>query len=431
MQTVAFHTLGCKVNQYDTQAMLEAFQKAGYQVVPFEDKADVYVINTCTVTGTGDKKSMQLLRRIQRVNPKSEIVLAGCLAQRKGKELLETGARLIIGTQNRGHVVSYLEQAVAGNTQMVAVDSLEKISYESLAVTSHHGYTRAVMKIQEGCNRYCTYCIIPSVRGPVRSRNLDEIKKEALALAQTGFSEVVLTGIHIASYGLDLPSGESIVDVLGLFEEIEGITRVRLGSLEPNIVTDDFLKVLQSSQKICPQFHLALQSGSDTVLKRMGRRYSVESFLSSIEKLRSLFPLAAFTTDVLVGFPGESEEEFQQTYQTCARAGFSHMHVFPYSPREGTPAATFKDQVSKKVKDERVATLIDLNQKLSLAYRQDKLLNTIQPVLFEEEQNDTYIVGYTPQYIPVWLPPTNQVTLGKTYPICLEKTFKDGFIGKL
>ncbi len=431
MHTIAFHTLGCKVNQYDTQAMLEAFQSKGYHIVPFNEKADVYLINTCTVTGTGDKKSLQLLRRIQRNNPDAEIILAGCLAQRKGKDLLSTGARLIIGTQNRSQVASLFEEALLTNSQIVAVSTLEKTPFEPLSVTNHHGYTRAVMKIQEGCNRHCTYCIIPSVRGPIRSRSLEEIKKEALTLASSGFSEIVITGIHIGSYGLDLTKGESLIDVLQVFESIPLIKRVRLGSLEPNLITQSFLQGLSSLTKLCPQFHLALQSGSNTVLKRMGRRYSQEDFQTAVKALRLLYPDAAFTTDVLVGFPGETQEEFEETFSFCKTIGFSHMHVFPYSPREGTPAAGFKGQLSKNIKDARVRKLIDLNKALSLQYRNHHLLNTIQPVLFEEEENSGLVIGYTPQYIPVWVENFPNSLLGTIQNISLHTLYQEGFKGRL
>ncbi|NLB91572.1 MAG: tRNA (N(6)-L-threonylcarbamoyladenosine(37)-C(2))-methylthiotransferase MtaB, partial [Clostridiales bacterium] len=400
MKTVAFHTLGCKVNQYDTQAMVELFQKADYHVIPFTEHADIYVLNTCTVTNTGDKKSLQLARRILRNHPDSHLVLAGCLSQRIGEELASTGARLIIGTQHRNQIVSLLETAIRENKQVVAVSSLADAEYEPLHISGHQQHTRAVMKIQEGCNRYCTYCIIPYVRGPIRSRTLESIQKEAMALAQAGFCEVVITGIHLGSFGLDLATKKTLAEILPIFESIDDIKRIRLGSLEPNTITPEFLKALASSTKICPQFHLALQSGSNTVLKRMGRRYTKEEFLMSINALRTLFPQAAFTTDVLTGFPGETEEEFAETIDTCTKAAFSHMHIFPYSPRKGTPAASFPNQITKKEKDRRVSTLLSLNDVLSKNYLQ-KLFSSVQPVLFEEKTLcDTYI-GYTPQYVSV------------------------------
>ncbi|MBQ7850861.1 MAG: MiaB/RimO family radical SAM methylthiotransferase, partial [Clostridia bacterium] len=310
MKTVAFHTLGCKVNQYDTQAMLEKFRAAGYEVVPFEGEANVYVINTCTVTGTGDKKSMQLTRRLRREHPDSQIILAGCLAQRKGKELLETGARLIIGTQHRNEVVTLLEKAVAEGTAISAVNELnETTPFEELSIASQDEHTRATLKIQEGCNNHCTYCIIPSVRGPIRSRPLAEITAETKRLAAAGFTEIVLTGIHLSSYGKDWKDGTTLLDAIRAVHAVEGVQRIRLGSLEPTIATEEFARTLAMMTKVCPQFHLALQSGSDTVLARMARRYNMRMYMEAVANLRAAFPMAAFTTDVLTAFPGETEEE--------------------------------------------------------------------------------------------------------------------------
>ena len=269
------------------------------------------------------------------------------------------------------------------------------------------------------------------MRGPIRSRPLEEIKKEAHALAQGGFSEVVITGIHITSYGLDLEEEVNLTDVLAIFESISQIKRVRLGSLEPVIVTDAFLQKIKDFSKVCPQFHLALQSGSNTVLKRMGRRYTKEEFLTAVNSLRKIYPQAAFTTDVLTGFPGETQEEFEQTLDTCRKAGFYHMHVFPYSPREGTPAAGFKDQVSKQVKEERVAKLIALGQELSLAYRSKALMGTLQPVLFEEKRSDGFYTGYTPQYVPVYVAKNPSISLGSICLVRLTGLMEEGFTAEV
>ena len=334
MNTVAFHTLGCKVNQYDTQAMLELFRAAGYAVVPFSENADVYVVNTCTVTGTGDKKSLQLARRLRREHPESEIILCGCLAQRKGEALLDTGARLILGTQRRSEVVTLLEKAVREGVQICAVDALTtQTPFESLTITDQEVHTRAILKIQEGCNNRCTYCIIPSVRGPIRSRPLEEVAAEARRLADTGFRELVLTGIHLSSYGRDLEGGVTLLDAIQAVQAIPGVVRIRLGSLEPTIATEEFSARLAAMDKVCPQFHLALQSGSDTVLARMARRYNARMYRAAVENLRRAFPHAAFTTDVLTGFPGETEEEYQETRDMIRFVGYAKIHVFPYSQR--------------------------------------------------------------------------------------------------
>ena len=368
-KTVCFSTLGCKVNQYDTQAMLERFEASGYRVVPDSAPADVCVVNTCTVTGTGDQKSMQLARRLQRRNPGAELVITGCLAQRMGAELRSTGARLILGTQYRASVVELLERAVAENIQLVAVEALEAAPFEPLSIHSHEGHTRAVMKIQEGCDNRCTYCVIPSVRGNVRSRPLDDVRAEAEALAKAGFAELVLTGVHLTSYGRDLPGELSLADATAA-ACVPGIARVRLGSLEPRVASERFVARVRELAPLCPQFHLALQSGSDAVLRRMKRGYNTAQFLSAVERLRAAYPTAAFTTDVIVGFPGETEDEFRQTLDFCKLVGFSKLHVFPYSPRQGTPAADMPDQIAKAEKESRVHRLMEAGERLSRAYRE-------------------------------------------------------------
>ena len=366
-RTVAFHTLGCKVNQYDTQAMRERFEQAGYRTVDFEQEADVYVVNTCTVTGTGDKKSMQIIRRCHRQNPLAAIVVTGCLAQRAADSLTLPGVRLVLGTQRRGEVVELLEQALMQDCALIAVESLRRAPFEHLTVHAHEGHTRATMKIQEGCDRWCTYCIIPSVRGPIRSRPLDEIRAEAQSLADAGFAEAVLTGIHLTSYGRDLEDGTTLLNAIRAVHEVEGIRRIRLGSLEPVIVTPEFVAGIAALPKVCHQFHLALQSGSDTVLARMHRRYTSGEFLAACALLREAFDDCALTTDVMTGFPGETPEEFAQTKETCRRAGFSRMHVFPYSEREGTKAAQMPGSVPRRLREERARELIALGRDLEQA----------------------------------------------------------------
>lgn len=396
--TVRFYTLGCKVNQYDSEAMLEAFVQRGYTPAPPGAPADVYVVNTCTVTGTGDQKSMQAARRFKRQNPAGELVLAGCLAQRMGEKLLDTGARLIIGTQYRARVAELLEEAVEKQTRIVAVDSLTSAPFEPLSIRAHEGHTRAVMKIQEGCDNRCTYCIIPSVRGGVRSKPVADVAAEARVLADAGFAELVLTGIHLTSYGRDLPAGTSLTDAIRAVHEVPGVRRVRLGSLEPVAVTQAFVDAAAGLPKLCPQFHLALQSGSDAVLARMKRRYNTAQFWAAAQRLRAAFPGVALTTDVIVGFPGETEEEFAQTLAFCERVGFMRLHVFPFSSREGTPAADMSGQVPKAVKEARVRALIALGETLAKQYR-EALLGTTQPVLLEETLDGGRMAGYTPQYV--------------------------------
>ncbi len=402
-KTVRFYTLGCKVNQYDGEAMLEQFLERGYRTADDGVPADVFVVNTCMVTGTGEQKSMQAVRRFRRENPDGELIIAGCLAQHKGEALRATGARLILGVQYRGDVVGLFENAVAENTQTVAVDSLSHIAFEPLSIRGHQGHTRALMKIQEGCDNRCTFCIVPSVRGGIRSRPVADIRREAEALSEAGFLEAVLTGVHLSSYGRDLPDQPSLAAAIAAVAESHGIRRIRLGSLEPVVVDDAFLRALAGQPKLCPQFHLALQSGSDTVLARMKRRYNTEQFLRAAQKLRGVFPDAALTTDVIVGFPGETDDEFAQTVSFCQTVGFMKIHVFPYSAREGTPAAVMPGQVPKQIKDERVKALMQTAAELSRAYRR-RMLHTVQPVLLEERRRDGQLAGYTPQYIPVVLP---------------------------
>ena len=429
MKTVAFHTLGCKVNQYDTQAMLEKFRAAGYEIVPFEAAADVYVINTCTVTGTGDKKSLQLTRRLRREHPESHIILAGCLAQRKGEELLETGARLIIGTQHRDKVVELLEKAVKDGP-LSAVNELNAATpFEELTITAQDEHTRATLKIQEGCNNHCTYCIIPSVRGPIRSRSLSNIREETQRLAQAGYTEIVLTGIHLTSYGRDLKDGTTLLDAIRAVHEVEGVQRIRLGSLEPTVATVEFSQALVAMPKVCPQFHLALQSGSNTVLARMARRYNMDMYMQAVANLRACFPLAAFTTDVLTCFPGETEAEYEETRQVIRDVGYAKIHVFPYSPREGTKAAVMPGQLSKDVKERRTRDLIALGEETAAAY-QARWAGRESTVLIEEKIGDTWH-GYTPEYIPVTLADCPACVPGRIAAVRLTASTPEGMAGEL
>ncbi len=427
-RTVAFHTLGCKVNQYDSQAMLELLRAAGWTAVPFSSDADVYVINTCTVTGVGDKKSMQLARRVAREHPDSALVLCGCLAQRRGEGLLrETGAALVLGTQHRGQIVPLLERALKQGP-VCAIESLpDGIPYEPLRASVQDGHTRAVMKIQEGCGNRCTYCIIPSVRGPVRSRPPEDVAEEARALAEAGFRELVLTGIHLTSYGRDLPGETGLLDAIRLVHGVPGVARIRLGSLEPTVATRSFTQALKALPKVCPQFHLALQSGSDTVLRRMARRYSMRMYRESAANLREAFPDCALTTDILTGFPGETEEEFRETCAVIREIGFARIHVFPFSPREGTKAAAMPGQLTRETKEARVRALIAIGEETSRAWRACRI-GRVSEVLLEEAQNSCFS-GYTPDYIQVTVPQLPGLQSGQLIPVRLESLTADGMTG--
>ncbi len=432
MNTVAFHTLGCKVNQYDTQAMEELLINAGYISVPFQSDADIYVINTCTVTGTGDRKSLQLARRIRREHPDALLVLCGCLAQRQGARLQEeTGAHLVLGTQFRGQIVQLLDRVRKDNAPVCAVSPLPSaMPFEPLNITRTSGHTRATVKIQEGCGNHCTYCIIPSVRGPIRSRRPEDLRKEALRLRDNGFSEIVLTGIHLASYGKDWPDASlSLLDAIRTVHELDGIERIRLGSLEPGIATEEFCRALKSLPRVCPQFHLALQSGSDTVLARMKRRYNTSQYLAAVSRLRDVYPHAALTTDILTGFPGETVEEFRQTCSFISRVGFSRIHVFPYSPREDTPAACMPGQLSPAVKEQRARELIALGDHAARQYRETWLGR--EALLLPEEKNNGCWEGYTPEYIRVTLPPEAECRSGHTVRVRLTGFTREGMSAEL
>ena len=423
MPTVAFHTLGCKVNQYDAQAMLELFEKKGYTPVAFQEKADVYVIMTCTVTGTGDKKSLQAVRRAIRQNPEANVVIAGCLAQRDGEKLLETtAARLVIGNARRMEVVELLEDAVQNNQRLAAVEDVLRIAYEPLTISAHEGHTRAVLKIQEGCDRYCTYCIIPYVRGGIRSRQPKDIAQEARRLAVAGFSELVLTGIHLTSYGRDL-GGIALMDAIRACMQ-QGVERIRLGSLEPVIVTEEFVQQLKETP-VCPQFHLALQSGCDGVLQRMRRRYTTAEFRTACALLREAFPGCAITTDVICGFPQETEGEFEETCAFCREIGFARMHVFPYSARTGTKAAQMSGQVQKAVREERARRLIAIGNELNRQYRTDLIGRDVQVLC--EEIIDGAATGYTDTYIPCRF---DNGEPGEMYTVRITDLTDDGVTGE-
>ena len=412
MPTVAYHTLGCKVNQYDTQAMEELLSSAGFTTVPFPGPADIYLINTCTVTGTGDKKSLQLARKLKREHPACTLILCGCLAQLKGEALLSSGADLVIGTQYRGRVVSLLNRVLQEKKPLSFVEPLpESMPYEPLHVTDCQEHTRAVLKIQEGCRNRCSYCIIPSVRGPIRSRPLDDIAAEAARLSAAGFREIVLTGIHLSSYGKDFTPRLSLLDVLEVLEKTDGILRVRLGSLEPGIATESFASSLVRFGKLCPQFHLALQSGSDSVLRRMRRQYLTADYLSAVSRLRRYFPDAAFTTDILTGFPGETEEEYHETREFIRKVGFARIHVFPFSPRPGTPAADLPGQLSDTVKQARSRELIALGKEVALCWQRQ--WTGRETVLLPEEKVDGCWEGYSPDYLRIRLRPDDGCVSGE------------------
>ena len=430
MRKIAAHTLGCKVNQYDTQAMLELFRQAGYSVISMNEDADVYLINTCTVTGVGDKKSLQLIRKNRREHPDSRLIICGCMAQQRGEELLSLGADLILGTQNRGKVVDLLHEAEALGTPLCAVAPLrDSAPFEPLRVSTQDDHTRAVLKIQEGCRNHCTYCIIPSVRGPIRSRPLHEIRDEVRRLRDAGFLEIVLTGIHLSSYGKDFSPAASLSDAIRAVQETEGILRIRLGSLEPGIATEAFAADMKKTDKLCPQFHLALQSGSDAVLARMKRQYNTAQYLRAVENLRRVFPHAAFTTDILTGFPGESESEYRETEEMIRKVGFARIHVFPYSARPGTPAAAMDGQLPPALKEERARNLIAVGNAVAREYLRS-WIGRESTILPEEQVNGCW-EGYTPEYIRVRMAPDAPCSAGVPAGIRLTAVESRGMRGEI
>ena len=430
MKKIAAHTLGCKVNQYDTQAMLELFQREGFSVVSMNEAADIYLINTCTVTGIGDKKSLQLIRKNRREHPGSRLIICGCMAQQRGDELLSLGADLVLGTQNRGKVVDLLYEVEKRGEPLCAVAPLHEHSpFEPLSISAQNEHTRAVLKIQEGCRNRCTYCIIPSVRGPIRSRPLDDIREEVYRLSKAGYREIVLTGIHLSSYGKDFSPAASLIDAIRAVQEADSILRIRLGSLEPGIATESFAAALKETDKLCPQFHLALQSGSDTVLARMKRQYNTAQYLRAVDNLRQAFPHAAFTTDILTGFPGESESEFLETEEMIRKVGFARIHVFPYSPRPDTPAAVMADQLPPSVKEERARKLIAVGNTVAREYLCSWI--GMESFLLPEEQIDGCWEGYTPEYIRVRMKPDSPCSSGMPVRIRLTAVESRGMRGEM
>lgn len=403
---VALHNLGCKVNAYETEAMQQMLEAAGYEIVPFAPGADIYVINTCTVTNIADRKSRQMLHKAKKMNPEAVVVAAGCYVQ-TGKEKTENDPSidLIIGNNKKQDLVAILEQyrSDQGKRQEM-IDINHTKEYEELRIDRTEEHTRAYIKVQDGCNQFCTYCMIPFARGRVRSRKTSDVVPEVRRLAQSGCQEVVLTGIHLSSYGIDRKEdGENLLTLIKAVHQVEGIARIRLGSLEPGIVTEEFARELSQLPKVCPHFHLSLQSGCTETLKRMNRRYTAQEYKERCEILRKYYPAPALTTDVITGFPGETEEEFEQSREFVESISFYETHIFPYSKREGTKAAAMPDQIPEQVKKERSRQLIELGEKKRIAYM-NRFVGKVVEVLFEEQQEiggQVCWTGHTMEYLKV------------------------------
>ncbi len=422
MRKAALHNLGCKVNSYETEAMQQLLEDAGYEIVPFSEAADVYIINTCSVTNIADRKSRQMLHRAKKQNPDAVVVAAGCYVQAAAEELKKDAAvDIIIGNNKKTELVPILEAYFAGQEKEHVIAIGETHEYESLSISKIADHTRAFIKVQDGCNQFCSYCIIPYTRGRVRSRRPEEVVREVERLVEKGYQEIVLTGIHLSSYGVDFAEEEK-EDLLGLIRRlhpVKGLNRIRLGSLEPRIVTEEFAAELASMEKVCPHFHLSLQSGCDATLKRMNRHYTAAEFEERCEILRRAFKNPAITTDVIVGFPGETEEEFAQTKAYLERIHFYEMHIFKYSKRAGTRAAVMEDQVPEQVKAARSDVLLALEKEMSGQYRKNQI-GLWKDVLLEEKltvDGTDYMVGHTKEYVKVVVPYSenrkNQVAVGR------------------
>ena len=412
MKKVALHNLGCKVNAYETEAMQEMLEKEGYEIVPFKEGADIYIINTCTVTNIADRKSRQMLHRARKMNPDAIVVAAGCYVQAQENEHheLDSCIDIVIGNNKKQDLIQILDEYESKCKKEEVIDINHTNEYENLNLSRTGEHTRAYIKVQDGCNQFCSYCIIPFARGRVRSRSLEDVVQEVTTLSGNGYKEVVLTGIHLSSYGIDFEAQEAgkKTDLLTLIlavHEIPGIERIRLGSLEPRIITEEFAKTIAGLPKICPHFHLSLQSGCDATLKRMNRRYTTGEYYEKCELLRKYFDHPALTTDVIVGFPGETEEEFEESKAFVDKVNFYETHIFKYSKREGTRAAVMENQVPEQIKAERSAQLIELGAKKQEAYEKEMVGKNVEILVEEPAQiNGKEVqVGHTKEYIKVAL----------------------------
>jgi MiaB-like protein len=414
LKKVAFHTLGCKVNIYETEAMQELMQKAGYSIVDFDDKADIYVVNTCSVTNMADRKSRQMLHKAKKDNPDAVIVAVGCYVQAAAKSIKQDEKiDIIIGNNMKNKIADIINDYYEHqdpNTVDISGDFVLDISkikeYEEFRVLKHKEHTRAFIKIQDGCNQFCSYCIIPYTRGRVRSRSIEEIEKEVRDLVNAGYKEVILTGIHISSYGLDFEEKIQLIELVEKVAKVAGVERLRISSLEPRIITEEFVERLAKLDNFCPHFHLSLQSGSDNTLKAMSRRYDASEFKEGVRLIRKYFDMPALTTDIIAGFPGETEDDFTESLEYIRDIGFFELHVFPYSKREGTKAASMKETLSNKDKTRRVNLLLSMQEPIRRKFLEEKIGKEVE-VLIESEfehENKRYVLGHSKEYIKVALP---------------------------
>ena len=402
---VALHNLGCKVNAYEVEAMQQLLENAGYETVPFEEGADVYVINTCTVTNIADRKSRQMLHKAKKMNPDAIVVATGCYAQADTEKLKEdTAVDLILGNNQKTQIVEALEEYEKEHAKQVQVIEINHTKeYEELSISSTAEHVRAYIKVQDGCNQFCTYCIIPFARGRVRSRKIEEVLSEVETLAAKGYKEVVLTGIHLSSYGVDFPKEEreSLLSLIQAVSRVEGISRIRLGSLEPRIITEEFLEGIVKTGKVCPHFHLSLQSGCNKTLKNMNRRYSAQEYAEKCELIRKFYPAPALTTDVIVGFPQETEEDFEESYEFVKKIHFYETHIFKYSRRHGTKAASMDGQLTEAAKAQRSDQMLELHEIRAREYEEAMIGKKMELLLEEEIEIDggPWYVGHSREYV--------------------------------
>ena len=429
MKKAAFYTLGCKVNQYETEAMAELFASAGYEICDFNEKSDVYVINTCSVTNMGDRKSRQIIRRAKKTNPDAIIAVTGCYAQTSPDEVLSIdGVNIVIGTKDRKNIVSLVEELNTASSINHVSDIMSNHEFEELQIKQYSNRTRAFIKIQEGCNQFCSYCIIPYARGPVRSRPMDEVLQEIHELAANNFKEIILVGIHVASYGADLEN-TTLEDLIMAVDKIDGVERIRLSSIEPMTLNQAFIDNIKSSKKLCHHFHISLQSGCDATLKRMNRKYTTAQFKGIVDGLRAAFDDVAITTDIMVGFPAETDEEFNATVDFVREVSFADAHVFQYSRRKGTPAAKRPDQISPDTKEKRSKIIIAETQKTRDAFI-EKFIGKTMRVLFEQPAKDGLFEGKTDNYITVHAPSDTDLN-DQFRNVLLERNDNGIVIGKI
>jgi len=402
MKSVSFCTLGCKVNQYETEAMITLFKDRGYEIKAFDEVCDIYVINTCTVTGTGDQKSRQMIGRAHKKNPDAIVVVAGCYSQVAPDEVQKIdGVSLVLGNKDKKRIVDMIEEYMSGSEQKKCLvsDIMKQREYEEMWISTYEDKTRAFVKIEDGCIEFCSYCMIPYARGPVRSRPLDSISEEVAALVSNGYKEIVLTGIHIGSYGRDL-DGKTLIDAIIAAHSVDGTERIRLGSVEPRVLTEEFVDKISKMDKICDHFHISLQSGCDKTLQNMNRKYTTDEYRKAVERLRKTFGNPAITTDIITGFPGETDEDFEESLKFMKEISFSEVHVFPYSPRKGTKAAAMDCQIEKSVREKRAKLMIEEAKKLHQSYVQS-CMDKVYPVLFEREVSQGIYEGHMTNYIKV------------------------------